>query len=82
MEVIKRDSPAVSCKPESEGRLVMKHLSLILLLVSFTANSSDLSAPKAAAEKFFQYFNAKDIESLNNASGPPFIFAAGGEVIR
>ena len=60
----------------------MKHLSLILLLISFTANSSDLSAPQAAAEKFFQYFNAKDIESLNNASGQPFIFAAGGEVIR
>ena len=59
----------------------MKHLSLILLLISFTANSSDLSAPQAAAEKFFQYFNAKDIESLNNASGQPFIFAAGGEVI-
>ena len=60
----------------------MKHLSLILLLASFTANSSDLSAPQAAAEKFFQYFNAKDIESLNNESGRPFIFAAGGEVIR
>ena len=60
----------------------MKHLSLILLLISYTANSSDLSAPQAAAEKFFQYFNAKDIESLNNASGQPFIFAAGGEVIR
>ena len=60
----------------------MKHLSQILLLISFTANSSDLSAPQAAAEEFFQYFNAKDIESLNNASGQPFIFAAGGEVIR
>ena len=60
----------------------MKHLSLILLLVSFTANSSDLSAPQAAAERFFQYFNAKDIESLNNASGRPFIFSSGGEVIR
>ena len=60
----------------------MKHLSLILLLVSFAANSSDLSAPQAAAERFFQYFNAKDIESLNNASGRPFIFSAGGEVIR
>ena len=60
----------------------MKPLSLILLLISLTANSSDLSAPQAAAEKFFQYFNAKDIESLNNASGRPFIFAAGGEVIR
>ncbi len=60
----------------------MKHLSLILLLVSFTANSSNLSAPQAAVEKFFQYFNAKDIESLNNASGRPFIFSAGGEVIR
>ncbi len=59
----------------------MKHLSLILLLVSFAANSSDLSAPQAAAENFFQYFNAKDIESLNNASGRPFIFAAGGEVM-
>ena len=60
----------------------MKHLSLILLLISFAANSSDLSAPQAAAEQFFQYFNAKDIESLNNASGQPFIFAAGGAVIR
>lgn len=60
----------------------MKHLSLILLLISFTASSSDLSAPQAAAEKFFQYFNAKDIESLNDASGRPFIFAAGGEVIK
>ena len=60
----------------------MKRLSLILLLISFTANSSDLSAPQAAAEKFFQYFNAKDIESLNEASGQPFIFAAGGEVIK
>ena len=60
----------------------MKHLSQILLLISFTANSSDLSAPQAAAEKFFQYFNAKDIESLNDASGQPFIFAAGGEVIK
>ena len=60
----------------------MKHLSLILLLISFTASSSDLSAPQAAAEKLFQYFNAKDIESLNDASGRPFIFAAGGEVIK
>ena len=60
----------------------MKRLSLILLLISFTANSSDLSAPQAAAERFFQYFNAKDIESLNDASGQPFIFAAGGEVIK
>ena len=60
----------------------MKHLSLILLLISFTANSYDLSAPQAAAEKFFQYFNAKDIESMNKASGRPFIFSAGGEVIR
>ena len=54
----------------------------LLLLISFTANSSDLSAPQAAADKFFQYFNAKDIESMNKASGRPFIFSAGGEVIR
>ena len=60
----------------------MKLLSLILLLISLSANSSDLSAPQAAAETFFQYFNAKDIESLNDASGRPFIFAAGGEVIK
>ena len=60
----------------------MKPLSLILLLISLSANSSDLSAPQAAAENFFQYFNAKDIEPLNNASGRPFIFAAGGEFIR
>ena len=60
----------------------MKHLSLILLLISITANSSDLSAPQAVAEKFFQYFNAKDIESSSDASGRPFIFAAGEEVVR
>ena len=59
----------------------MKLLSLILLLISLSANSSGLSAPQAAAETFFQYFNARDIESLNNASGRPFIFVAGGEVI-
>ena len=59
----------------------MKPLSLILLLISLTASSSDLSAPQVAIEKYFQYFNAKDIESLNSASGQPFIFAAGGEVI-
>lgn len=60
----------------------MKHLSLVLLLISTTANSSDLPAPQAAAEKFVQHLNAKDIESLNDASGRPFIFAAGGEVVR
>ena len=72
----------VSCRLDNEGCAVTKHLSFILLLLSLTTNSSDLSAPQGAAEKFFQYFNAKDIESLNNASGQPFIFSAGGEVIR
>ena len=60
----------------------MKHLSLILLLASFTANSSDLSGPHAAAEKFFQYFNAKDIDSLNNASGQPFTLINGGKISK
>ena len=60
----------------------MKLLSLILLLISLSANSSDLSAPQVAIQNYFEYFNAKDIESLNDASGQPFILAAGGEVIK
>jgi hypothetical protein len=60
----------------------MKPLSLILLLVSLSANSSDLSAPQLAIEKYFQSFNAKDIESLNNASGQPFTFINGGKISK
>ena len=60
----------------------MKPLSLILLLISLTANSSDLSAPQVAIEKYFQYFNAKDIDSLNNASGQPFTLINGGKVSK
>ena len=48
----------------------MKTLSLILLLVSLSANSSDLSAPQVAIQKYFEYFNAKDIDSLNNTVRP------------
>ena len=57
----------------------MKPLSLILLLISLSVNSSDLSAPQLAIEKYFEYFNAKDIESLNNAYGQPFTLINGGK---
>ena len=60
----------------------MKALSLILLLVSLSANSSDLSAPQVAIQKYFEYFNAKDIDSLNNASGQPFTLINGGRIIK
>ena len=60
----------------------MKPLSLLLLLISLTANSSDLSAPQVAIEKYFQYFNAKDIDSLNNASGQPFTLINGGKISK
>ena len=60
----------------------MKPLSLILLLISLSVNSSDLSAPQLAIEKYFQYFNAKDIESLNNASGQPFTLINGGKISK
>ena len=72
----------MSWKHRYQGCVIMKLLSLILLLISLSANSSGLSAPQAAAETFFQYFNARDIESLNNASGRPFIFVAGGNLNR
>ena len=58
----------------------MKALSLILLLVSLSANSSDLSAPQVAIQKYFEYFNAKDIDSLNNASGQPFTLINVGKI--
>ena len=60
----------------------MKPLSLILLLISLTASSSDLSAPQVAIEKYFQYFNAKDIDSLNNASGQPFTLINSGKISK
>tara|TARA_B100000886_G_C20136220_1_gene372046 strand:+ start:68 stop:499 length:432 start_codon:yes stop_codon:yes gene_type:complete len=60
----------------------MKPLSLILLLVSLSANSSDLSAPQVAIQKYFEYFNAKDIDSLNNASGQPCTLINGGKISK
>ena len=60
----------------------MKTLSLILLLVSLSANSSDLSAPQVAIQQYFEYFNAKDIDSLNNASGQPFTLVNGGKISK
>ena len=60
----------------------MKALSLTLLLVSLSANSSDLSAPQVAIQKYFEYFNAKDIYSLNNASGQPFTLINGGKISK
>ena len=60
----------------------MKPLSLIVLLISLTANSSDLSAPQVAIQKYFEYFNAKDIDSLNNASGQPFTLINGGKISK
>ena len=60
----------------------MKPLSLILLLISLAANSSELSAPQEAIENYFQYFNAKDIDSLNNASGQPFTLINGGKISK
>ena len=60
----------------------MKPLSLILLLVSLSANSSDLSAPQVAILKYFEYFNVKDIDSLNNASGQPFTLINGGKISK
>ena len=60
----------------------MQPLSLILLLVSLSANSSDLSAPQVAIQKYFEYFNAKDIDSLNNASGQPFTLINGGKISK
>ena len=60
----------------------MKPLSLILLLISLGANSSDLSAPQVAIQKYFEYFNAEDIDSLNNASGQPFTLINGGKISK
>ena len=60
----------------------MKALSLILLLISLSAHSSDLSAPQLAIQKYFEYFNAKDIDSLNNASGQAFTLINGGEITK
>ncbi len=60
----------------------MKPLSLILLLISLSANSSNLSAPQVAIQKYFEYFNAKDIDSLNNASGQPFTLINGGKISK
>ena len=52
----------------------MRPLSLVLLLISLSANPSDLSAPQVAIQKYFEYFNAKDIDSLNKAPGQPFAY--------
>ena len=60
----------------------MKHLSLILILISLSAKSSNLSAPQDAVEKYFQYFNTKDIESLNNFSGQLFTIISGGKISK
>ena len=60
----------------------MKPISLILLLISLSANSSDLSAPQVAIQKYFEYFNAKDIDSLNNASGQPFTLINAGKISK
>ena len=60
----------------------MKPLSLILLLISLSAHSSDLSAPQLAIQKYFEHFNAKDIDSLNNASGQPFTLINGGKISK
>ena len=60
----------------------MKPISLILLLVSLSANSSGPSAPQVAIQKYFEYFNAKDIDSLNNASGQPFTLINDGKISK
>ena len=60
----------------------MKHLSLILILISLSAKSSNLSAPQGAVEKYFQYFNTEDIESLNNLSGQLFTIIRGGKISK
>ena len=57
-------------------------LSFIFLLFSFSANSSDLSTPQDAVEKYFQHCNAKDIASLNNTSGQPFTLINGGKITK
>ena len=58
----------------------MNPLSLVLLLISLSASSSDLSAPQVAIKKYFEYFNAKNIDSLNNASGQPFTLINGEKI--
>ena len=40
------------------------------------------SAPQVAIQKYFEYFNAKDIDSLNNASGQPFTLINGGKISK
>ena len=47
-----------------------------------SANCSDLAAPQVPIEKYFQCFNAKDIDSLNNASDPSFTFINGGKISK
>ena len=58
----------------------MEPLILILLLISLSASSPDLSAHQVAIQGYFEYFNAEDIESLNNASGQPFTLVNGGKI--
>ena len=60
----------------------MKPLILTLLLISPSANSSDLSAPQEAIKNYFQYFNDKDIEALNSASGHPFTLINGAQITK
>ena len=54
--------------------------SLVLLLISLSASSSDLSATQVAIQQHFEYFNAKDIDSSNNASGQPFTLINGERI--
>jgi len=35
-----------------------------------------------AIQKYFEYFNAKDIDSLNNAPGQPFTLINGGKISK
>ena len=58
----------------------MNPLSLVLLLISLSANSFDPSAPQVAIQKYFEYFNAKDIDSFNNASSQPFTLINGEKI--
>ena len=60
----------------------MRFLGLIAFLFCFNVHAGELSAPQIAVEKYFEYFNIKDKNALDDALDKPFIFNISGKVTR
>ena len=56
----------------------MRVIVLFFCMLFLNANMAVLSAPQIAVENYFELFNQKNREALNQISGNPFVFNIGG----